>query len=167
MLIYDKIRWNRSTREPEILGELIRLLTERDLTYEVITYGSYDYATYRDHLARARSMAFLCEHETQGLAYQEALASDVPIFAWDPGEWQDPQGRLLGLSSVATTSVPYFSPECGVTFRGGEDIAEQFASFWSQTSSYAPRQYVLDNLTLESSATRYTEIVSSVYRRAA
>jgi hypothetical protein len=166
MLIYDKIRWNRSTREAEVLRRLIGLLEEHGMSYDVIRYGAYDYATYRASLARARSMAFLCEHETQGLAYQEAMASNVPILAWDPGEWQDPQARSLHLPSVATTSVPYFSRTCGVTFKGGDDLPHAFQEFWSAYPSFAPRQYVLDYLSLDSSARRYTEIVSSVHGRA-
>ena len=36
-------------------------------------------------------MIFLCEHETQGIAYQQALSRNVPILAWDRGgDWQDP-----------------------------------------------------------------------------
>ena len=36
-------------------------------------------------------MIFLVEHETQGIAYQEAMACDVPILAWDQGNWLDPK----------------------------------------------------------------------------
>ena len=35
-------------------------------------------------------MVFLCEHENQDIAYQQALACGVPILAWDRGGyWQD------------------------------------------------------------------------------
>ena len=36
---------------------------------------------YRAALNKCRAMVFLCEHETQGIAYQQALSCDVPIFA--------------------------------------------------------------------------------------
>jgi glycosyltransferase involved in cell wall biosynthesis len=37
-------------------------------------------------------MVFLCEHETQGFAYQQALSCGVPIIAWDRGGLlQDPK----------------------------------------------------------------------------
>ena len=36
--------------------------------------------SYRALLRRSKSMLFLCESETQGMAYQEALASNVPVL---------------------------------------------------------------------------------------
>jgi hypothetical protein len=45
-------------------------------------------------------MLFLCEHETRGLAYQEALASNVPILAWDTGFWLDPRRPLYDPNPV-------------------------------------------------------------------
>jgi len=37
-------------------------------------------------LSRGRSMLFLCEHETQGLAYQQAIAAGLTILDWDPSQ---------------------------------------------------------------------------------
>jgi len=49
---------------------------------EELRYGSYEESDYRRALSRCRAMIFLCQHESQGIAYQEALASGVPVFAW-------------------------------------------------------------------------------------
>ena len=54
-------------------------------------------------------------------AYQEALASNLPVLAWDQGEWLDPARPRYSDAPVAATSVPYFSEACGLRFKGGHE----------------------------------------------
>jgi hypothetical protein len=81
-IVYDKLRWDiepmRARLRTPIEGELDR----RGLSWERLVYRHYDHAQYRALLGRARGLIFLCEHETQGLAYQEALSANVPVLAW-------------------------------------------------------------------------------------
>jgi hypothetical protein len=74
-------------------------------------------------------MIFLCEHESQGLAYQECLACDVPILAWDQGWWLDPNRIRWGTPDVPATSVPYFDSRCGEKFKGIEEFETQLERF--------------------------------------
>ncbi|HEU4642891.1 MAG TPA: hypothetical protein VFS44_10600, partial [Gemmatimonadaceae bacterium] len=90
VLVYEKVLWSREHAVPAVLDPVLRELHRRGLRTAVLRYGSYDRAEYLALLARARGMVFLCEHETQGLAYQEALACNVPVLAWDQGYWLDP-----------------------------------------------------------------------------
>lgn len=85
-LIYDKIRWNYDLISSELLTPIRLMLNERRLSYEELRYGFYSPETYKAALARCRAIIFLCEHESQGLAYQECLSSNVPILAWDQGQ---------------------------------------------------------------------------------
>src|SRR5581483_8066139 len=91
VLVYDKIRWNRSRLVPELLSPMMDALRKRRLNVEVVRYGHYQHHTYRALLERSRAMLFLVESETQGMAYQEALAGNVPVLAWDQGYWLDPK----------------------------------------------------------------------------
>ena len=164
VLIYDKIRWDRSILVPELLDQLTDLLRRRNLTFEIIRYGQYDYAMFRTMLAKSRAMVFLCEHETQGMAYQEAMASNLPVLAWDPGTWRDPLVAARQLGVVPTTSVPYFSSSCGLTFRTGDELPERLDEFWSELGTYTPRRFVEKELSLEASASRYLEIYAAAAR---
>ena len=155
VLVYDKIRWNREHYEPALLDPVMASLARRGLRVETLRYKLYDHATYRDLLARSRSMLFLCEHETQGLAYQEALASGVPVLAWDNGYWLDPHRADFEPDPVPASSVPYFSPECGDRFRDFGDFDAAFDRFWPRLHDYDPRAYVERELTLERSAELY------------
>ena len=155
ILIYDKIRWQRERMVPELLDPIRRFAVEQGLTYEVLRYGKYAYADYKKALSRSRLMVFLCEHETQGMAYQEAMASNVPIVAWDPGWWADPNRLRLGVGPIRTTSVPYFDRRCGTTFRTAAEFRRAFASAWSNLSTFRPREFVEERLSLEQSARTY------------
>ncbi|HEU0012768.1 MAG TPA: hypothetical protein VFQ45_03755 [Longimicrobium sp.] len=155
VLVYDKIRWHRERYEPELLAPVLEALRRRGLRVESVRYRHYDHETYRALLGRARSMLFLCEHETQGMAYQEALASNVPVLAWDNGWWLDPARPKYEPEPVPASSVPYFSPACGERFRGMEDFEETLDRFWAGLEGYTPREYVRRDLSLEGSADTY------------
>jgi hypothetical protein len=157
VLVYEKILWDRARKEPAVLEPILGELRRRGLRIEVLRYGRYLLEDYRALLRRSRSMLFLCEHETQGLAYQEAMASNVPILAWDQGLWLDPQRLRYETEPVRASSVPYFAPQCGETFTGVDDFQAVLDRFLARLGSYTPRRYVAENLSLESSARRYWE----------
>jgi hypothetical protein len=159
VLIYDKIRWYRETRVPAILDRLTAHLDRLGLSYRVLQYGHHHQHAFAEGLKVSRSLAFLCEHETQGLAYQEALAAGVPVFAWDEGEFVDPQLNRDAPPGLAVSSVPYFDDRCGVTFELAA-MEPKFDEFWARRAGFRPRAYVEDTLSLEQSARLYLDLYS-------
>jgi len=155
VLIYDKIRWQREVHEPGLLALIDETLKKKGLSSATVRYGRYNHAGYRALLARSKSMIFLCEHETQGMAYQEAMASNLPIVAWDPGTWVDPQAKKYDSNPIPACSVPYFDESCGERFAGAEAFASAFGRFWERREGYAPRAFVRDRLSLEESGRIY------------
>ena len=87
-------------------------------------------------MPNARAMIFLCEHETQGIAYQQALSCGVPILAWDRGgHWQDPACFPPWSMGNPVTSVPYWDERCGRTFAAPQNSTPRvgiFGTSWSQ-----------------------------------
>lgn len=160
VLIYDKIRWDRDKYEPQLLQPIIEYLMKRNLSYQIIRYKKYDYEMYRKALNESKSMIFLCEHETQGMAYQEALTSNVPILAWENGFWLDPRRPEFDPEPVPATSVPYFSPKCGERFKDVSSFPTTFDQFWSRLHTYQPRSFVLQELSLAESAKLYAKYYS-------
>ena len=161
VLIYDKIRWHYDERKDDLLDPLIAHLEARGLSYHILRYGFHHLGEFRSALARARSMAFLCEHETQGLAYQEAMCSGVPIFAWDEGHLVGPHDLSIAPPGLQVSSVPYFDERCGVRFKQPE-LVEAFDRFWEHHAGYAPRDYVCENLSLAAGAKRYLELFQTL-----
>src|SRR5713226_10393407 len=101
------------------------------MSVETLRYGAYREEEFHKLLARSRVMVFLCEHETQGIAYQQALSCNVPILAWDRrGYWQDPSYFPHRVKFQPVTSVPYWDGRCGTTFGSIEEFAAAWPDFW-------------------------------------
>jgi hypothetical protein len=160
-LIYDKVHWERETRVAELLEPIREELGRRGLTFETLRYGHYSEAQYRQALARCRAMIYLSEHESQGLAYLEALASGVPILAWDQGKVLDPCRFQWGQPDINATSVPFFDARCGRKFVRMTNFGRELDLFLKELSSkaYKPRDFVLENLTLEKCSQQFLDLL--------
>jgi glycosyltransferase involved in cell wall biosynthesis len=161
-LIYDKIMWRQEEMVPRLLAPIRSELQRRKLTFTEIRYGHYGEAQYRQALQLCRAMLFLCEHESQGLAYQECLAAGVPVLAWDQGRWLDPNRFAWGDADVPATSVPYFDESCGVRFGNIEEFGARLSEFLDRRAAMSPRDYILRNLTLERCSGHYLQILEGV-----
>ena len=84
-------------------------MEKKGLTYVHLQYGHYEQQRFRTLLDRARGMLFLSESETQGLAYQQAMACNVPVLAWDNGFWLNTIRLRYQNEFVSASSVPYIS----------------------------------------------------------
>lgn len=158
VLLYDKVRWQHDRFQAELIDPVLAHLRHRGLRVAVIRYGFYKEEDFAALLTKCRSMIFLCEHETQGIAYQQALSCGVPILAWDRGGcWQDPQYYPERVRFSPVSSVPYWDDRCGLTFADAAAFDDTFERFWTDVCAnrYRPRDYILENLTLEHCARRY------------
>lgn len=163
-LIYDKIRWEHPQFETELIDPICRYLDKMGLSYHFIRYGNYIPDDLMLKIRQSKAVIFLCEHETQGLAYQQILATDTPILAWDRGHyWKDP-AYYPQIKYTPVTSVPYWDGRCGVKFLDVNDFGIQLERFLAQIGQFKPREFILENLTLELCAGRYLDIYHNVYQ---
>ncbi|WP_394772386.1 glycosyltransferase [Mucilaginibacter sp.] len=165
-LVYSKFLFDKEKNGAELKRPILNKLDKLGYSYREIVYGSYIETEYHDLLQQCKAMIFLCEHESQGFACCEAMAMNVPVFAWDQGFWLDPNRFEWNNPVVPATSVPFFDERCGMTFKNFEVFEETVTSFYNKVKNgdFAPRDYVLQNLTLKKSAERMLEIVNSVYK---
>jgi len=164
-LVYDKLRWPAEHPEPDLLERTLAEIKRRNLKHMVIGYGRYPKGrenSYHALLARSRAVLFLCENETQGLAYNEALSMDIPLLAWDPGRWLDPNRHQHGLSNCPATSVPYFDGRCGEKFADLAHLPSTLDLFLERQRSgcYRPREFVLENFDLGQCAQKYVRLLN-------
>src|SRR6185369_6904526 len=132
VLLYDKVRWKHDEFEKSLIEPIRASLRKDRRSFVEIRYGSYREEDFRAALAQCRTMIFLCEHETQGIAYQQALACRLPIFAWDRGgPWQDPFYYPDSVSYGPVTSVPYWDDRCGLKFKDAAEFEQTWSSFWA------------------------------------
>jgi hypothetical protein len=164
-LIYNKLRWPGELPEPNLRDEVLRALNVRGLSYVEIGYGQYPRGrenSYHAMLARSRAMLFLCENETQGIAYNEALSMGVPLLAWNPRCWLDPNRHMHGLGECPASSVPYWDDRCGEQFHTIATMSDTLDLFLDRLrhGSYRPREYILEHLTLEKCAWHYVTLLT-------
>ncbi|HTH81510.1 MAG TPA: glycosyltransferase [Mucilaginibacter sp.] len=163
-LIYDKIRWQKEKYAHELVGPITATLNQHKLSYHTIKYGTYKPVELKEKLARAKAVIFLCEHETQGLAYQQILATGTPILAWDrDGYWQDPEYYPDRVKYEPVSSVPYWSKSCGKKFSSVDDFEKNLSDFLAGYDSFNPRSYIVENLSLEKCAKAYLEILNAIH----
>jgi glycosyltransferase involved in cell wall biosynthesis len=162
-LIYDKVRWEHDRFEKELIEPIKKVLDKHERSHQVITYGKYNHGELTEKLKKSKAVIFLCEHETQGLAYQQILATNTPILAWDRGGyWQDPEYFPKKVKYQPVSSVPYWDGRCGIKFTGADDFEKQLETFLSDLDKFKPRGYIMENLTLEKCAEKYLKIYKEV-----
>jgi len=160
-LLYDKIPWDRDGWEDRLVRPMRETLARGGLSHRVIRYGEYQPGEYRAALDQCRAVLCLSPHESQGLAYQEAMAAGVPILAWDPGFCQDPERFAWGQPVIPTTSVPYFDARCGRRFADLAEFERELPRFLEdlRAGRLAPRDFVLEHLTVEKCSRHFVEIL--------
>lgn len=167
-LIYDKVRWEHERFEKELIEPIKKVVDKYHLSYQFITYGKYDHHELIEKLKNSKAVIFLCEHETQGFAYQQILATNTPILAWDrSGDWQDPQYYPQTVKFSPVSSVPYWDDRCGAKFTAAGDFEKNLDTFMNKLSTFEPRNYIMENLTLEKCAQMYLDIYAGVEKELA
>jgi hypothetical protein len=163
-LIYDKVRWEHDKYDEELITPIIKKLDEHSLSHSYIRYGYYEHPELKDKLSKCKAVIFLCEHETQGLAYQQILSTNIPILAWNRGGyWQDPHYYPNRVKYGPVSSVPYWDERCGKKFTSFDDFDKALIAFLDDIDVFKPRDYIIENLTLEKCAEDYFKIVQDTY----
>lgn len=164
VLVYNKLRWPAELPTPDFRERCLAELDRRGITYTEVRYGRYPggkESAYHDLVARCRSMLFLCENETQGIAYNEALSMGLPILAWNPLRWLDPARHEHGLGDCPASSVPYWDERCGEQFHALAELEPALEIFLDRVRAgqYHPRDYILENLRLDTCARNYLTLI--------
>lgn len=156
----DMIIVFKKSAPDNIFKTVLAELKKRNLSHIILEYGRYLRSEYKRLLNRSRFMIYLSEHESQGIAIQEAWMCGVPTLVWESGcmrwgeyEWRDEK-----------VSVPYLTPVCGRFFLDAEDFPEALDNFISDLPKFSPREYALRNFSDKVSAEKYLNILRSTYK---
>ncbi len=136
----------------ETVDELVKILQEKKMSHIGAVYGQYDENSFKEAVRRCRFCVVITSTESQGIAYQEILSMGVPCYVVEKSQWDDRPGITFPASSA-----PYFDNRCGIKCY---DLSF-LDTFLNDLEKYAPRDYILDNLTLEKSASKYISLLSS------
>lgn len=161
VLVYNK---QRSTSEVNTVCEALEGQNER---FQVLTYGNYQEAEYQKLLKEAKALIWVGRSESQGIALLEALSMNVPILVWDVekfGQWSGPGQATFSMAQLnfsPVTAAPYFDETCGLRFTNKAEINEQLTKFLDKLSTFTPRLYIENHLSLKKQAEAFLEIFKS------
>ena len=152
--IYDCLIYFKRRSEKE-LNETKELLDSFNQKYIVVEYGKYTEEDFKKIIKNSRYCFSLNSTESQGIALQEIMSSNLPMFVWDVKTWKD-RGQEY---ACPATSVPYWGNICGEKTTKKKEIKDLFSKFLSELDLYNPRQYVLENLGLKQQAKRLLDLL--------
>ena len=139
-LVYYK---DRSSSD---LISVISFLEERNVSYTGLQYGNYTQEEFKESLGEVRYCIIIDNTESQGIAIQEMMASNKPLYVWDTLVWTH-----LPNYEVEATSVPYWSDECGEKVTTFNEFKENFDTFINKLDNYCPAEYIERNLSPQKS----------------
>jgi len=152
VLLYTK------TRCPQDINCMKNFLKNKNIEYKLFSYDNkYGEEDYLNSLQRAKYMVVVGRHESQGFAIEEALSCNVPLLVWDVKDMNQEYG--INYPPLKATSIPYWDERCGEFFYEKENLEETFNKFINNLDTYKPRDYILENLSVEKCAERFKELL--------
>lgn len=151
-LIYAK------NRPPEELKILVNILKAHQQSFDIITYGSYSEEDFIQRIGRCRYCAVLDNTESQGIALEEIMSCNLPMFVWDATFWND-RGPD---NSCSASSVPFWSEECGIRVIDKDLLSQSFQIFLDNQGTYNPRSYIVENLGLAKQAQELVQALNTL-----
>lgn len=140
VMIYFKFR------HPDLANAVISFLRSKNIDYDLIQYGSYNDADFKNKLQNTKFVIWIGCSESQGFAFQETLASNVPILVWDARSVHDEyQNGYLYRGyhhPLLATSATIWSPECGIKIFDKNQLEPAFNQMNSRIEAFNPRRVV-------------------------
>lgn len=152
-LIYFK---NRSEQDLAVVEAICRKF---GLKYEVLKYGNYQEHDLKKLAYNSKFAILLTGTESQGIAYMQLLSTNTPCYVFNSPTWKSEDGRY----SFPATSVPYWDDRCG--YKSDKVDLEHFKEFLDkvEANAFSPREYILENHTLEKAAKNYYNLLRRAY----
>ena len=139
----EKVLLYFKNRKNEELENVIRLLTNLGITYDLFQYGKYDNKKLKKASYNYSFGIVLTTTESQGFAIQEMLSCNLPLLVWNKHE------AFYEGVEVKGTSVPYFDERCGLVVDSLEELKSKLKLFTNNNEKFQPVEYIQDNLTYE------------------
>jgi hypothetical protein len=149
------------TRHPQLLYILQSFLNDKNISYEIFNYNTrYDENTYIEYLKEAKYGIWLGRHESQGFALEEALSCNVPLLVWNVKSMNEEYG--YNYSDIPASVIPYWDERCGEYFYNVNELENIFNTFISKLETYKPREYILENLTMEVCEQKLIQLIENI-----
>jgi len=148
-------------RSLEELNYIKCLLESKNVDYHIFSYQNrYSESDYIDYLHQSKYGIWIGAHESQGFALEEALSCNVPLLVWDVTSMNQEVGQHY--SDIPATATPYWDERCGESFYNESQMADTFTLFLSKLETYRPREYILENVSVDVCEQKLINIANSI-----
>lgn len=150
-ILYTKMR---NIEEVHYLKTVLKL---NNVTYIHLNYGDYTDSEYQTALDNVKFCIWFGCTESQGFAFQECLAKNVPILVisaktmfdgCDSGTTRMGSllNNLVGKYKLEGTSAPYWSDTCGIYIDDLLKFNEAYNTMLLKYKTFEPRKFVEERL---------------------
>jgi hypothetical protein len=148
-------------RSPKELTYLKEFLDNKKINYHLFSYNDkYNEENYLKILKNTKYMLVLDAHESQGFALEEAMSCNVPLLVWNVKFLNQEEG--CNYPKVYATTIPYWDERCGEFFFEKEKFEETFEKFINNLNNYKPREFILENLSVEKCSKLFEDIIKDL-----
>jgi glycosyltransferase involved in cell wall biosynthesis len=148
-------------RNPHELQILFSFLQQNNLNPRIFNYVTkYPEQEYINYLKESKFGIWFTAHESQGFALQEALSCDVPLLVWNVISMN--QEYESHFQDIKATTIPYWDERCGESFAEFKELPSTFQKFISKLNDYKPREYILENLSMEQCEQKFIEVINKI-----
>lgn len=154
VLVYFK------NRDPHAINIVKNFLKNKSCDFCIFSYGEYNENDYLNYLQQSKFGIWVGRHESQGFALQEALSCDVPLLVWNVKSMNQEYGH--DYEDIPATTVSYWDNKCGEVFYTEEELEKMYNNFIERLPNYKPREFILDNLSIEACENKLVNLVNSM-----
>jgi hypothetical protein len=148
------------SRSPDCLNFIYEFCKVNNINPIYYNYEmKYDEENYLNSLQNTKYAIIIGRHESQGFAIQEAMSCNVPLLVWDCKNMNDEYNS--NYEPYPSTSIPYWDNSCGEYFHNIEELKNVYDKFITNIENYSPRQFILDNLSIESCENNLIKFINS------
>jgi hypothetical protein len=148
-------------RNPTDLVLIEKYMKTKSINYTVFSYDNkYHENDYINYLQNTKFCIWVDAHESQGFALEEALSCDVPLMVWNVTSLNQEYGSKY--PNTYATTIPYWDERCGEFFYNIKEIDIVFNLFISRLETYKPREYILENLSMDKCEEKLINIINSI-----
>lgn len=153
------------SRDPEEMKLLTTFLNNKNITYRIFSYQQkYKEEDFLQYIKTCKFGIVLGRHESQGFAIEEMLSCDIPLLVWGVtlrNKEYPYRNEYKNIKSIVST-VPYWSNKCGELFFNYDELENSFTKFISNIDDYNPRQFILDNLSMEKCSENWNNLLADI-----
>jgi hypothetical protein len=152
-------------RDPREFQLLVNFLNNKQITFKVFDYlHRYKEEDFLNYLKTCKYCIWLGRHESQGFALQEILSCDVPILVWSVKLRKQEYPYRVEYQNVSSevSTIPYWDSKCGEYFYEFNEFENKYNTFMNNLNNYKPRQFILDNLSMEKCSEKWNQLISNL-----